>query len=273
MNTLFDLRVRCEERRAGAARDTLRDIHAGIRTLEEELSEFLPASPVARLNTASPGERVAAPPVLWELFQMAERLRETTGGAFDATAKGTGAISADFPTRTLWRESPGARLGFGAIGKGFAIDRVRERVERDGFEHYLLNAGGSSLALRGSAGDGPWRWAWSWEKGARSGVSFVHDSQQAVAIGVSGDEEQPGHIRRARPAGLRSALVALAGAAEADALSTALFAAGWEDASPFLRETASAGIGHDGFPVWNGLFQKYWGGVPTLSPSSGEETS
>src|SRR4051794_33398346 len=84
--TTFTLRVSCGEDRAGAAERALEEAHAIIARLESELSEFLPESPVFKLNHAPPGARIAMPPSALELLSRSESLRKATEGAFDCTA-------------------------------------------------------------------------------------------------------------------------------------------------------------------------------------------
>ena len=55
-------------------------------------------------------------------------LRKQSGNAFDPLAKSTGSAPAlewDATTREVWKKTEGTWLGFGAIGKGFALDRAR----------------------------------------------------------------------------------------------------------------------------------------------------
>lgn len=267
MATTFYLQVSCPAARAGVAQATLEGAHREIARLEDELSEFRPASPVHRLNQAAPGERVELTVDGAELLSRSRAIALRTRGAFDPTAKSQGArdgIGFEPRTRQAWRLHAGARLGFGAIGKGYALDLVRVILEREGFTDFLLSAGGSSQILSGFAAPGqPWRWGWS-------DASFTHQSGIPVALGVSGTEERGAHLiaRGPHAAFPRSALVASPSAAEADALSTALFVGGWEESLQASRDEwmppALAQIDADGTPRWNGTFQKLWGAIALL---------
>lgn len=66
-----------------------------------------------------------------------------------------------------------------------------------------------------------------------------------------------------------SVLVGHPQAADADALSTALFVGGWDQAIENLKsqpqEIALAQIDARGAPRWNGIFQKYWGALAMLA--------
>jgi FAD:protein FMN transferase len=280
MATTFELRIACPSEASRAAERALADCHALIETLEAGLTEFRQSSPVARLNSAKPFERVSLPETAWRLLEDSRRIEELTGGAFSASAKSAGAglfasrFGLDASARAAWRLDEGARLGFGAIGKGFALDRCRELLERAGFNHYLLSGGGSSVVLAGFA-DGagsPWTWAWSWARDAEDrdlGLELAHPTGSAIGIGVSGLHEKGEHLldpRSGSPAsGMRSALAGHPSAAWADALSTALFVGGWEQAlerfQHALQPPALAMIDETGVPRWNGGFQALFGPI------------
>lgn len=248
-----------------------------IARCEKEYSEFLQSSPVYRLNHAPVETLVEFPPLAKELFLRAEVLRKQTRGAFHYGAKGK-----LHSTPFEWIEEKnsvrkcidGAWMGFGAIGKGFALDKARELIERDGFENFNLNGGGSSILMKGYCAEGqPWSWAWSWGKGEDGkplGLEFQHDSGRPVAIGVSGTQEKGAHliatIENATP--VKSALVAADSATDADALSTALYVSGWdqflETQLPRTKELAVALIDGEDCPRWNGGFQNAWGALASM---------
>ncbi|MGZ3688516.1 MAG: FAD:protein FMN transferase [Bdellovibrionota bacterium] len=287
MATTFEFCVSCSAEDAAHADLALSEAHLLVTRLETELSEFLSESPVYQLNRAAPGVEISMPESVIELLEHSQRLQRLSLGSFNATAKsskpdgselkGLPRVSFSRERQTAWRNDGGARLGFGAIGKGYALDRTRKVIEQAGFTNYLLSAGGSSLLLSGFAAPGrPWKWGWSWssdqQDGNCLGIPFIHASGTPIAIGVSGTHEKGEHLIDARSgetvrqanAPARSALVAHRSATDADALSTALFVAGWEDARRFIASIpasapALAAIDPDGTPRWNGIFQRYFG--------------
>jgi thiamine biosynthesis lipoprotein len=287
MATTFRFTLSCDERRADAASRVLAEAHARVAELEDALSEFRPASPVHALNRAPAGTRVRLEPEGLELLERGERLRALTRGAFDCAAKSASrpagaAVAWDRASGEAWRLGEGVRIGFGAIGKGYALDEVRLLIEREGFGDYLLSAGGSSVLLSGFAGPGdPWRWGWSWARDADGdpvGLALAHGTGATIALGVSGTHEKGEHLldpRAARPAAPRalSTLVCAPSAADADALSTALFVAGYDEASEFLSgvpySPGMAQIGADGHASWNGIFRHYWGALATAALLTG----
>src|SRR5690606_36103288 len=135
------------------AESVLSEAHRLLAELEDQLTEFRETSPVWKFNHARPGERVALGREAFPLLMRALEIRKRTDGAFDPFAKGSfcapDALRADISDRTVVRPDAGTWLGFGAIGKGYSIDRIRALIEREGFEDYFLSGGGSSILMSG----------------------------------------------------------------------------------------------------------------------------
>jgi thiamine biosynthesis lipoprotein len=136
---------------------------------------------------------------------------------------------------------PGVELNPGALGKGWAIDRVMERLRDCGVTSGLVHGGASSVRAIGAQGIArPGRRAWPvgvrhpLRPGRRLATVLLDDR----ALGTSGSGTQffidrgrrLGHIldpRTGVPAeGVLSATVVAPTAAEADSLSTALYVLG-----------------------------------------------
>jgi len=274
MATTFEFLVSVDERARASAESALARAHVLVAKLENELTEFREISPVFQLNSTAPGVEIPLPESTCELLIRSERLRDQTRGAFDCQAKsipGSTRIRWDVGRQVAWRTDRGGHLGFGAIGKGFALDRVRTLLEAEGLHDWVLNAGGSSILISGFAGpQTPWTFGWSWTRDAEGnslGVPFEHPSGTPIAIGVSGTHEKGLHL--INPAdglaarSLQSAFVAHSSATDADALSTALFVAGWENGAGLLRDLPSASpaaavIDRECVPSWNGAFARLW---------------
>lgn len=289
MATTFELKIACGSGHAPRAGRALEECHALLEKIESELTEFRAESPVAQLNIAEPLRRVPLPTSAWDLLDLSLSIEKLSQGAFSPAAKSAGAGPKSTPSRfgfegsgsarRAWRVDQDAHLGFGAIGKGYALDCCRSLLSLQGFNDFILSGGGSSILLSGHSPEGrPWTWGWSWAKGPLGeplGLGLAHPSGTAIAIGVSGLHEKGLHLidpRAQAPLasgaqGLRSALVAHPSAAWADALSTALFVAGWEESlrmlSGSIQAPAMAVIDANGVPRWNGTFQALWG--PALS--------
>ncbi|MEI6240211.1 MAG: FAD:protein FMN transferase [Planctomycetia bacterium] len=155
---------------------------------------------------------------------------------------GLGLVEFDKAGRRVRFTRPGVELNLGAIGKGWAIDRALGDLRAAGVESVLVHGGQSSVRARGVQGPAlPGRRGWQ--------VGLRHPLRPAQrlatitlddrALGTSGSGTQffvdrgrkLGHIldpRSGRPAeaGVISATVIAPEAADADALSTALYVLG-----------------------------------------------
>ncbi len=230
--------------------------------IESVLTVFRDTSDVADLNRCAAGEDVAVDAALFDLLVRCHELHGATDGAFDVTSTplsrcwgflmrqgrlpaddvlreardkvGTAHVRLDPVRRTVRFARPGIELNFGAIGKGYALDRMAAMLRADGVRRALLSAGRSSVVAIGGRGRG-----WPIDVRPRLanrlvGRLLLRDG----AVGTSGAGEQSfeidgqryGHVidpRTGRPAAgvLGSTVVAGDGAA-ADALSTAFLIGG-----------------------------------------------
>ncbi len=132
-------------------------------------------------------------------------------------------------------DNPALQLDFGAFAKGYAVDRIIERLRAIGIRNAIINAGGDLRAI-GGHGERPWR------IGIRDprqpGVLASVELREDESVFTSGDYERfyiyqgerYHHIldpRSGAPArGVRSVTVIHHDAASADAAATALFVAG-----------------------------------------------
>ena len=270
-----------DERHAAAAQAAL----ALASELERQMTVFRPDSEISELNRSPAGAPVRVEPRLFGLLQLAARLAEETAGVFDIT---TGALD------RLWRRCrtearlpapaeveaarqgagmqhmrldeahctvefarDGVELNLGAIGKGYALDRIAEELREQGVASALIHAGHSSICAIGYP---PWAPAWAVSVSDPRGPSASSEPALSSAKGsprgtggprpattmrlrdrtmsTSGsaerffevDGKRYGHIidpRTGWPAQSVSSVTAIAPtAAEADALSTAFYIMG-----------------------------------------------
>jgi thiamine biosynthesis lipoprotein len=175
-----------------------------IERLDRLLSTYRDDSEVMQL--ARTGHLAVSPETL-DIIQLARELSLRSGGAFDplvaplvALWKEGGqlnrvpAAEAIGRARLLldWRDvvvnprnsevsfaRPGMALDFGAIGKGYAVDRAAESLERDGIHIALVASGGSSHRLLGHPPGGCWE----------IGIRHPEDADRTVAwlrLGAAG---------------------------------------------------------------------------------------
>jgi thiamine biosynthesis lipoprotein len=252
--------------------------------IEAALTVFRESALVRVNRTAHEGAEVDA-----ELFALLVRCQElyaATEGAFDVTSTplsrcwgflrregrlpGDAAIAAaralvgmsgvelDEAARTLRFRRAGMELNLGAIGKGYALDRMAALVRARGAAHALLSAGGSSALAVGGRGAG-----WTIDIRSRQvrKPCLARLTLRDGALATSGAGEQffvvegqrYGHVidpRTGWPAsGVLSVSVVTAQAAVSDALSTAFLVGGIELARRYCaahRETLALLTPDDG---------------------------
>ena len=270
-----------------------------VDRLEARLSVFRDSSLISRINRLGSAASVAADAETIALLEQCVELARRTGGAFDITSTplsrcwgflhregrlpspdaideargkvGCDAIQIDRACGAVRFARPGTEINLGAIGKGFALDRVADGMRRAGVTHALLSAGRSSI-LAMSRGD---RWQIDLVSPRRSN-SLARVWLRDAALGTSGAGEQfvvvggrrYGHVidpRTGWPAsGVTSASVIASSAAVADALSTAFLIGGIELAQRYCaehRDVAAIVTAEDSNPV---MFGRHPGAVVQL---------
>jgi thiamine biosynthesis lipoprotein len=165
-------------------------------------------------------------------------------------------IRLDRETRTIRYDRPGVALNLGSIGKGYALDRVGELIRGHWWPMGgLVHAGRSSLLAVGSPPDD---FGGRWKIAVRNPIDPERPlgvlSLRNRGLGTSGLAYQYfesggkiyGHILDPRTGGPyengpASVTVLAPTAAEADALSTAFFLMGPDQAESFLRGRPEVG--------------------------------
>jgi len=170
----------------------------------------------------------------WGFLQREGQLPSDSALAQARAAVGMQHVRLDAATRRVRFARRGVEVNFGAIGKGFALDRMRSVMRERGVRRALISAGHSSVMGIGGKGRG-----WPVDlrprlASRRVGRLWIRDG----AVGTSGAGEQfvyvngqrYGHVidpRSGRPAsGVLGASVITGDAASADALSTAFLIGG-----------------------------------------------
>ncbi|MGD9127730.1 MAG: FAD:protein FMN transferase [Planctomycetia bacterium] len=237
--------------------------------IESQLSVFQATSQIGQVNALAADEPVAVEEDVFDLLMYSKQLYEATGGAFDPTAAklseawgfsrragriptdeeldgarrsiGMHLVELDPTAKTVRFAEPGVKLNLGAIGKGYAIDRLVDSMLEQGVDDFMVHAGMSSVAARGNFGVDPSKNS-GWSVGVhdplrhsrRLGEIRIHDR----ALATSGSEKQffrykgrrLSHIidpRSGQPAEeLLSVTLLAPSAATADALATAMFVLG-----------------------------------------------
>lgn len=239
---------------------------AEISRIEKLISSWDPDSQTSLINRQAGNKAVKVDGELFDLIQRAIAISKLTNGAFDisyasmdriwkfngattgmpsqelveASVRSVGyqGILLDSITQTVFLEKPGAKIGFGAIGKGYAADKAKQLLMANGVSAGIINASGD-MSTWGKHTDGSdWKVAITNPLNKQEAFATLPISEGAVV--TSGDYEKYvmidgkryAHIidpRTGYPStGILSVTVFAPKAELADALATAVFVLGPE---------------------------------------------
>ncbi len=199
---------------------------------ESMLSRFAAHGELAALNRSAADGPAPVPDALWKVLEACRRHHHLTGGAFDIAQggapgkRGMHLIELDPAARTLRFTVPGVQLDLGGIGKGIALDLLRQHLQDEDVGQAFLSFGESSLAVIGThpAAD---CWPVGVEHLFEPGTSLHRFDLRDAAMSTSGNRDGQSHIIDPLDgeliSGCRTVSVCCASAADAEALSTALF--------------------------------------------------
>ena len=260
MNTTFELRLRVADE--GLAASLARECIEEIDRLEDRLSRFREDSEVTRINRMREGETLRLSEETAACLRRALEIHRQSGGLFDVTlgrqieqrkAGGAGALA---PARGGFMIDPGQPLitclaegreiDLGGIGKGFALDRLREILVDWEIAGGLLSAGASTQLAFGDA-------AWPVELRAEGACQRLE--LRDAALSASGTSIQGAHI--VHPAGPKQPMwprlwLVARDATLADAWSTAAILMPRDQLSAALRDTPGLSailVEEEGAPV------------------------
>lgn len=202
-------------RNESEARAAVEAAYDEIERIEAMISSWRETSETSEINRKAGVASVEVSPDLFNLIRRSIRVSRLTGGAFDITFDTVGRLW-DFKTRsasppsksainealgsigyqqivldearhTVFLSKPGARIGFGAIGKGHAANRAVFVLKELGVSGGVVNAGGD-LVIFGRQEDGsPWRIGIANPVDHEAVFAYIETTEQAVV--TSGDYE------------------------------------------------------------------------------------
>jgi thiamine biosynthesis lipoprotein len=253
MATWFEIRIVGED--AAYAKQAAQETFALLDRLEARLSRYREESEIARIRLLEPGEGLRLSRDTYDCLLLAMELATLTHGAFDPTLGASmdairttrapvlpadpdhaepGRLEIDPDTLTVTRHG-GRRvdLDLGAIGKGFALDRMAEELRNWEISRALFIAGGSSiLALDPPSEEGGW-------EVRVNGTHLL--SLRNASIGTSGMAVKGAHIldpgTKAPSSTSRRAWAVAPQAAWSDGLSTAFMILPWDEIEEICRTT------------------------------------
>ncbi|MCA9216928.1 MAG: FAD:protein FMN transferase [Planctomycetales bacterium] len=251
-----------------------------VKELEDQLTVYSPESEVSRINASAAAEPVTVEDSLFELIRRSQELSESTYGAFDLTAGplialwrrcrdasriptdseianclkivGMNHVALSSTDMSISFDTPGVEINFGAIGKGYALDRSAERLRDHGLDAFLLHGGHSSiLALGSHAGLEGWPVGIGNPLFTDKRLGTIVLKNQAMSTSGSNIQyfrhqgKRYGHIldpRHGCPVdGVLSVTAIANDATTADALSTAFYVMGVDAATEFCGQHPDVG--------------------------------
>ena len=195
--------IKIAENRSYSFLDT--QIKAELNRIDYVFSTYKPTSEISLINED--------PNRVWSdefrnLFNLSNEISNLSEGAF----------------------SPNDANGFdfSAIGKGYAIDKIAELMEKNGVNNYFIEIGGEIRAKGLKFTD---EWIFGIERPINTNKSpyiAFNVPSKGISIATSGEYREPNHIWGKGPRDLISVTVATSDAASADAWATALYVLGKE---------------------------------------------
>lgn len=196
MNTTFHLRLQVSD--PSVAAGMARECFDHLDFLENRLSRFIDDSDVSRINHLPAGETLYLSESTHQCLLAALDAYARTGGLFDITLGrrigflksgeagetppilGRLTIHPDIPAVTC--DAPGREIDLGGIGKGFALDQLKQILTDWGAQGGFLAAGASSLLAFGPDG---WPVELSGDHESLR-VSLFNQSLSASGTGIQG---------------------------------------------------------------------------------------
>lgn len=184
MGTYYRVRVVAE----AGDREVIRGlVEERLNAVDRAMSTYRDDSEISRFNQLAAGESLVFSEETWAVLELAWKVREESGGAFDPTVgplvdawgfgapgrsteptapldsrlaelrRAVGAVELASEHRRVLKVESGAALDLSAIAKGWAIDRVSEALTEASYTNHLVEVGGEIRTSGHSPTGDRWR--------------------------------------------------------------------------------------------------------------------
>lgn len=250
-----------------------------IRKIEHACNIFDPESELSRLNRTAFGKEFVCSPLLWEMIQAADRCHRFSGGAYDPAIlplmklwgfhRKRNRLPSETETRNAmckvgWDKvklnpekrsvrflAEGIGIDFGGIAKGFALEKAKSILRRNGVKHAILDLGGNIGCIT-SDQHAPFRIGIRDPESPAELLGSIEMRNHCVATSgnyeryVIIDGKQYAHIMDPRTglpvSGVLSVTVVTPSGTDSDAFSTAIFVKGEKLAQEICRKIPDTGV-------------------------------
>lgn len=215
--------------------------HAGLKPthVDKELLDLIDrAIAISRLTDGAFDITYASMDAIWKFDGSMTKMPDAESIQKSVSKVGYEHIIIDHYENTVMLELPGMKIGFGAIGKGYAADKARELLEDFGVESGIINASGDMSTWGTQLNGDPWQVAITNPMDKAKAYALLPVTDRAVVTSgnyekyVSFNGKRYAHIidpRTGYPAtGILSVTVFAPKAELADALATSVFVMGIE---------------------------------------------
>lgn len=132
------------------------EVEAEVVRLDKMLNRFDPESEVSRLNDEARYYPVNVADELWNILKDCHRYYELTDNYFDITLQDFSKILFGEEDKSIFFLSESLSVDLGGFGKGYALQRIQEILQRNTLARALVNFGNSSVLAIGSHPQGPY---------------------------------------------------------------------------------------------------------------------
>jgi thiamine biosynthesis lipoprotein len=256
------------------AQKSIKSAISEIKRIEKLISSWDPQSQTSKINQNAGVKAVRVDKELFNLIKRSQKVSQLTNGIFDisyasldqiwkfdgsmthmpnAAAIRTSVSKVNFrdvildeAQHTVFLKKEGMKIGFGAIGKGYAANKAKQKMKRMGIKNGVVNASGDLICWGAQADGNPWKTAIANPKDKTKTIGWLNISDHAVVTSgnyekyVEFDGIRYSHIinpRTGMPArSLKSVTIICPDAEIADALATSVFILGEKDGIDLINQ-------------------------------------